>query len=75
MRPIVDEVKQQYEDRVVFFYLDANGDGRQVFETYEVIGHPGYILLRKDGTEAWRFLGARTKAQFAAEIEKVLAAI
>ena len=74
MRPIVDEVKRQYEDRVAFFYLDANGDGKVAFARYEFIGHPGYLLLRKDGSEAWRFLGIRTQAQFAAEIEKMLAA-
>ena len=34
--------------------------------------HPGYLLLRKDGGVAWRFLGVRTPAQFAVEIEKVL---
>lgn len=41
MRPIVDEVKRQYEDRVAFFYLDANGDGKAAFARYKFIGHPG----------------------------------
>jgi hypothetical protein len=73
MRPIVDEVRLQYQDRVAFSYLDATGDGKDTFERYEFIGHPGYILLRRDGSVAWRFLGQRTKAQFASEIERVLA--
>jgi hypothetical protein len=74
MRPIVDAVKAQYQDRVAFFYLDANGDGRAAFEQYEFIGHPGYVLLRKDGSVAWSFLGLRSRDQFADEIEKVLGA-
>jgi hypothetical protein len=73
MRSIVDEVRMRYQDRVAFAYLDANGDGREAFARYGFVGHPGYILLRKDGSEAWRFLGVRTRAQFAAEIEQVLA--
>lgn len=73
MRPIVDEVRAQYQDRVVFRYLDANGDGRDAFKQYGLLGHPSYVLLRPDGSVAWRFLGYRTREQFSAEIEKVLA--
>jgi|GEM_PF-267982 len=72
MRPIVDGIKHEYEDRVAFFYLDAEGDGKSVFARYEFVGHPGYLLLRPDGSVAWRFLGVRTHAQFASEIGKVL---
>lgn len=73
MRPIVDEVKLQFQDRVNFAYLDATGDGKEAFARYEFIGHPGYILLRADGSEAWCFLGVRTREQFAREIDAVLA--
>lgn len=72
MRPIVDEVRAQYQDRVEFRYLDANGDGRDAFRQYGLLGHPSYVLLRQDGSVAWQFLGLRTREQFAAEIEKVL---
>lgn len=74
MQPVVDAVRAQYESRVAFFYLDANGAGKPVAERYDFVGHPGYLLLRKDGSEAWRFLGQRTQAQFATAIEAVLAA-
>lgn len=73
MRPIVDEVRAQYQDRVEFRYLDANGDGRDAFRQYGLLGHPSYVLLRSDGSVAWRFLGIRTREQLIAEIEKVLA--
>ncbi|BCX05002.1 MAG: hypothetical protein KatS3mg053_2940 [Candidatus Roseilinea sp.] len=73
MRPIVDEVRTQYQDRVEFRYLDANGDGRDAFKRYGLLGHPSYVLLRPDGSVAWRFLGYRTREQFIVEIEKVLA--
>lgn len=74
MQPVVDAVRAKYQDRVAFFYLDANGAGKPVAARYDFTGHPGYVLLRKDGSEAWRFLGQRTEAQFAAAIETVLAA-
>jgi hypothetical protein len=73
MRPVVDEVRLQYQGRVAFAYLNANGDGKEAFALYGFVGHPGYILLRPDGGVAWRFLGVRTKVQFAREIERVLA--
>jgi hypothetical protein len=40
---------------------------------YDQTGYPSYVLIRKDGSVAWAFLGSRTPAQFTAEIEKVLA--
>ncbi|MCS7056761.1 MAG: hypothetical protein NZM18_11385 [Thermoflexales bacterium] len=69
----MDEVRAQYQDRVEFRYLDANGEGRDAFRQYGLLGHPSYVLLRADGSVAWRFLGYRTREQFSAEIEKVLA--
>ena len=73
MRPIVDAVRERYQDRVTFVYLDATGNGRAAFEQYGLLGHPSYVLLRPGGSVAWRFLGYRTEEQFSAEIERVLA--
>jgi thioredoxin-like negative regulator of GroEL len=72
MQPVVDGIRAQYADRVLFAFLDAASAG-EVMARYDQTGYPSYVLLRKDGSVAWSFLGARTPAQFAAELEKTLA--
>lgn len=72
MQPVVDQMRAQYGDRVKFVYLDAASAG-EVMAQYDQTGYPSYVLLRKDGSVAWAFLGARTPQEFAAQIEKVLA--
>jgi thioredoxin-like negative regulator of GroEL len=72
MQPVVDQMRAQYGDRVWFTYLDAASAG-EVMARYDQTGYPSYVLIRKDGSVAWAFLGSRTPAQFTAEIEKVLA--
>jgi hypothetical protein len=57
---------------VQFAYLDAASAG-DMMARYDQTGYPSYVLLRKDGSVAWSFLGSRTPAQFAAEVERVLA--
>ncbi len=71
MQPVVDEMRARYSDRVQFTYLDAASAG-DVMAQYEQTGYPSYVLLRKDGSVAWAFLGAVTSQGFAAQIEKVL---
>ena len=73
MQPVVDQMRVQYGERVQFVYLDAAQAG-DVMSRYEQTGYPSFVLLRKDGSVAWDFLGAITTQRFAAEIEKVLAA-
>ncbi len=72
MQPVVDQMRTLYGDRVMFVYLDAASAG-DVMARYEQTGYPSYVLLRKDGSVVWSFLGARTPQEFAAQIEKVLA--
>jgi thioredoxin-like negative regulator of GroEL len=72
MQPVVDEMRARYGERVQFTYLDAASAGA-VMAQYEQTGYPSYVLLRKDGSVAWAFLGSRTAREFAAQIEKVLA--
>lgn len=72
MQPVVDGMRAQYGERVQFTYLDAAQAG-DVMAQYEQTGYPSYVLIRKDGSVAWNFLGAVTTQEFAAKIENVLA--
>lgn len=72
MQPVVDAIRARYSDRVQFMYLDAVSAG-DVMAQYDQTGYPSYVLLRKDGSVAWTFLGSRTQQQFAAQLELVLA--
>lgn len=72
MQPVVDQMRAQYGERVQFTYLDAASAG-DIMAQYDQTGYPSYVLIRKDGSVAWAFLGARTAQEFSAQIEKVLA--
>lgn len=72
MQPVVDGMRAQYGERVQFVYLDA-AQAAEVMAQYEQTGYPSYVLIRKDGSVAWNFLGAVTTKEFVAKIENVLA--
>ena len=59
MTPIVDGLTAQYGGQVTVVKLNAldGGTGQQAFEVSALPGHPGYVLLRPDGTELWRGFG------------------
>ena len=51
MRPIVDELEEQYMDLVDFFSLNAldGGQGQTAFAAYGLRGHPAIVLVQTDG--------------------------
>ena len=58
MRPIVDGLKEQYEDDVEFVYLNAEAeDGKMTFEDLSLNGHPSYVVFSVDQRETFRALG------------------
>jgi hypothetical protein len=76
MRPIVDGLRAEYEDRVTFVYLNAadGGMGQAIFERLRLPGHPSYVIYRPGGGEVYRAFGVLAEEILRAEIEAVLAA-
>lgn len=76
MSPIVDGLSEQYGDAVSVVKLNARDGavGEQAFELSGLPGHPGYVLLRPDGTELWRGYGQQPADVLEEALEPVPAA-
>ena len=60
MEPIVDGLEQEYQEEITFFRVNAGTDGRDTFSFYNLLGHPGYVLLNPDGDVLWTGVGELT---------------
>lgn len=70
MAPIVDEVAKEYGDRVKFVKVDVDENPASA-RSLGVQSIPTFAVFR-DGEVFHQFSGARPKADFKAEIERVL---
>ena len=58
MVPVVDGLKEKYQDQVEFRQIDANSpEGKAAYQAYNLRGHPGFVLLSPDGTTLWTGIG------------------
>ena len=57
MEPIVDGLEQQYQEEITFFRVNAGTDGKDTFSFYNLLGHPGYVLLNPKGDVLWSGVG------------------
>lgn len=65
--PVVEEISEEYGDRVKVAKLDAD-QNQQVLMDYQIMGIPTLILF-KDGEPAKRITGFRPKDQMVKELE------
>jgi hypothetical protein len=73
MRPIVDGLEQDYDDRVDFRrYNIASEDGEAWASRYSLRGHPAFLLLDSQGQESWRYLGVIPREAIETELKTVL---
>ena len=74
MMPIVDGLEAQYGDDIAFIRLNArdNDVGQRSFEISGLPGHPGYLLMMPDGTEAWRGFGQQSADQLGTVFQAAL---
>ncbi|OLO56142.1 thioredoxin [Actinomyces oris] len=71
MAPIVDEVAADFGGKVKFVKVDVDANPGTA-RSYGVRSIPTFAVLR-DGEVFHQFNGARSKASFKSEVEKVLA--
>lgn len=57
MRPIVDGLEAEYGARMTFRRLNAAQEGQDLFQQYNLRGHPSYVILDDQGTIVWRLVG------------------
>jgi hypothetical protein len=76
MSPIVDGLAARYGGQVAVVKLNAldGGTGQQAFEASGLPGHPGYVLLRPDGSELWRGFGQQSPEALDSVLQEGLSA-
>ena len=69
--PIIDELAEEYDGKVVICKCDVGDDGDEVAAKYRVLNVPT-ILFFKDGKQVDKHVGAATKEQLKAKIDALL---
>ena len=65
------EVK--YGDKLTFLREDVStSEGQQAFRVAALTGHPGFLILKPDGTELWRAVGQQQEQTLVVAIERSL---
>ncbi len=73
MKPIVDEVMAEYEDRVEFRILDVDqSETDEESKKFALTAIPTFIFFDQSGTQIDQVIGALTKAEFRTKIENLL---
>ncbi len=70
MIPVIDELKKDFEGKVLFQTLDADAN-KSLAENYKVVSVPTYILM-KDGKEVYRKTGLTPKVEMTAALNNAL---
>lgn len=70
MNPVLDELSQEYEGKVVISKMNVD-DNSEVPTNFNIRGIPTFILF-KGGEEVGRIVGAQTKSVMKGQIDKFL---
>lgn len=74
MKPIVNGLRAEYGDRVVFVQLVVRTpQGGRLLERYALRGHPAYVVVDGNGQVSWQGIGQVSEDALRARIEAVLA--
>ena len=72
MEPVVNELEENFDGLIEFRSLDANGEGKAAFRTYQLRGHPAYVLLNPSGEVLWSGLGEQPSDNIKKALETAL---
>ena len=73
MEPVVNGLEQEFSDQVEFRKIDANSaDGRAVFQSFGLRGHPAYVILNSKADVLWLGFGEQSMDILAQQIQQVL---
>lgn len=74
MQPIVDGLKNEYNTEIEFRNIDANSaTGNPIYKSFQLRGHPSYILLNPAGEVMWTGLGLQSQEQLKTQFSMALA--
>ncbi len=71
MKPIFDEIEEEYKDKLSIKQLDVDADeNRELVEKYNVMSIPTYVFL-KDGEVVDHLVGAQPKEVLTKKIDSL----
>jgi thiol-disulfide isomerase/thioredoxin len=74
MNPIVNEVKNEYDDRVNFEFVDlSTADGKRRGKKEGVMGTPTFLLLNSEGERVYMIQGVYPRSVLNQQIDELLA--
>ena len=74
MLPVVRELQEEYESRMVFQIVDYNAaDNKSLVSQLGVRGHPSFVALKRDSSPTEVVRGVVEKAKLVELIEAALA--
>ena len=73
MNPIVNEVKQNYEDRVNFEFVDlSTADGKERGRKEGVMGTPTFLMLDSEDERVFMIQGVHPKSVLEQHLDDLL---
>jgi hypothetical protein len=73
MEPVVNGLEEEFDAQIEFQQINANSaEGRTIFESFGLRGHPAYIILNSQSEILWRGLGEQTYETLQTNIKNTL---
>ena len=73
MEPVVNGLEDEFGTQVEFLRIDANStDGQEVFRSFNLRGHPSYVILNPEADVLWLGLGEKTRNTLVEQIHLVI---
>ena len=72
MQPIVSGLEDEYKGKVNFLYLNATAEGRSMYDSLSLPGHPSTLVFKVTGQESFRAFGILETDQIRDELERVI---
>ena len=62
MEPVVNGLEKEFGTQVEFRRIDANStDGQEVFHSFNLRGHPSYVIINPEADVLWLGLGEQSR--------------
>jgi len=73
MQPVVDGLEAEFAQKIALIQVNVStSEGRKIFASYSLLGHPAYLLLNEDGEILWQGVGEQPELLLREAIAQVL---
>jgi hypothetical protein len=74
MTPVVNGLYEEYQAQIEFVSINAaDGEGKNTFQAYGLVGHPSYLVLSPEGEVLWQAAGPQSRENIEAALMSSLA--